>query len=191
MFKLTGENMSNQYFKFNGYKESKEGRNEVNIQTVIKYSQDYALEKFKSVHRGYKKDDNGNYVLDKNGNKIDLGWQTYCNYGTRFIGASVTSGLEAMGLKMDFSIFQGTAKNIYDALARTHKSLTLEEAQKAAKEGSFVVGGWSSHAFTLNEQGLINNIGSPRSNNSIWDPKYNLPKKTKFYILFSPLKNKQ
>jgi RHS repeat-associated protein len=187
VFQLTGNRWSDQYFKFTGYDESQGGKNEVNIQTVIDFTQDYTRENYKSVHRGYKKDDAGNFALDEKGNKIDLGWQTYCNFGTRCIGTSVASGLEAMGLKMDISVLQGSAKNIYDALCSNYISLTLEEAQKAAKEGGFVVGGWSSHAFTLNKQGIINNVGAPRANNNLWDPQYNLPKTTKFYQLYKPV----
>jgi hypothetical protein len=72
-----------------------------------------------------------------------------------------------------------------------HKPLTLAEVQKEAKAGGLVVGGWSSHAFTLNKNGLINNVnvGVPKSTNNIWDPQYALPKSNKFYLIYSPIKS--
>ena len=66
----------------------------------------------------------------------------------------------------------------------SYTSVNLTTAQDAAKKGGFVVGGWSGHAFTLNKNGIINNVGAPRPLNNLWDPKYSLPATTRFYILY-------
>ncbi|MFZ4413250.1 MAG: hypothetical protein ACOYOV_09235 [Bacteroidales bacterium] len=183
-FKLTSKSWINQYFKFNGYDKSQKGENKVNLQSVIDFTQDYTRETYLSTPI-YKKDDNGNISNDEKGNPIIKKWQTYCNFGTRCIGNSVASALKEMGVELDVSVFQGGAPDIYNSLAKSYTATkTTEDALNEAKSGSFVVGGWSGHAFTLNKDGNINNVGAPREKNNIWNPKYNLPSSTKFYILY-------
>jgi hypothetical protein len=65
---LTGKSQSDEYFKFTGYDESQKGRNEINVQSVIDFTQDY---------------DRKNYIsklIEKTNNKGELvkEWQTYC-----------------------------------------------------------------------------------------------------------------
>jgi len=169
-FQLTGDSWSNEYFKFTGYDKEQKGKDEVNIQSVQDYSQDYTRETFKST-----KNSSG-------------GWTTYCNYGTRFIATSIASGLKETGITLNLDAFQGGATAIYNSLKSSDfKSLTLQEAQKEAKSGSFIAGGWSGHAFTLNKEGKINNVGAPRATNNIWDPQYSLPTTTKFYLIYKPV----
>ncbi len=185
VFQLTGDSRSNQYFKFKNYDEILGGKDEVNIQGIIDFTQDYTRENYTSTPV-YKKDADGIIINAPDGNPEIDRWITYCNYGTRCIGKSVASGLEEMGINMDISVLQGRAVKISKALAEHFEPLTLEDAQESSKNGSFIVGGWSSHVFTLNKDGKINNVGAPRATNNIWDPKYSLPKTTKFYELYKP-----
>ena len=188
-FQLTGSDKSNQYFKFVGYDESQKGENEVNVQTVMNFTQDYTRENYTS-NPIYQKDDNGNTAKDNNGQPIVKRWETYCNYGTFCIAKSVNSALEQKGLKLDMSSFEANdralgADVMYKKLSgSSYSSVNLTTAQDAAKKGGFVVGGWSGHAFTLNKNGIINNVGAPRPLNNLWDPKYSLPATTRFYILY-------
>lgn len=180
VFKQTGNDRSDEYFKFTGYDATQGGKNEVNLNTVLEFTQDYTRTNYTSVKMT---------GVDKNGNPTTY-WQTYCNFGTRCIAKSFASGLAAMGIKLDVSTFSGSAKDIFGQLkGSSFKPLTLQEAQKAAKSGGFVAGGWSSHAFTLNKGGMINNVGAPRSTNNIWDPQYNLPETAKFYLIYTPVLN--
>jgi RHS repeat-associated protein len=189
VFKLTGDSRSEEYFKFNGYDEKQGGSNEVNVQSVIDYTQDYTRKNYTSDFLGYKKDEKGNVII-KDGKQVE-DWKTYCNQGTFCIAKSVNSALEQIGGGFEMSTFEGKwgalfAGDIYKNLTKNNSAVNLSEAQEAAKQGGFVVGGWSSHAFTLNKSGLINNIGAKRLTNNLWDPKVGgYPEKsTKFYILY-------
>jgi len=179
VFQLTGKNRSDEYFKFTNYDEKQGGKNEVNVQTVIDFTQDYTRERYTSklVEK-----------VNKEGQLVKE-WETNCNRGTYLIAKSVNSALEQIGAGFNMSTFEGSngalfASDIAKNLARSYSAVTLFEAQTAAKQGGFVVGGWSSHAFTLNKAGMINNVGAPRPNNNIWNPAYDLPKSTMFYILY-------
>jgi len=91
------------------------------------------------------------------------------------------------------SIFEGkwgslSPQSMATNLEKNYTAVDLAKAQEAAKQGGFVAGGWSSHAITLNKNGMINNVGAPRARNNIWNPQYALPKTTKFYILYSGAK---
>ena len=104
-FQLTGDSWSNQYFKFAGYDESQGGNNEVNLQSVIDFTQDYTRDNYTSSFKGYKKDDKGNIII-KDGKPIEI-WHTHCNQGTFCITKSVNSALEEMGSKLNMNIFEG------------------------------------------------------------------------------------
>ena len=189
VFQLTGKNRSQEYFKFKEYDQSQKGEDLVNVQSVIDFTQDYTRENYTSEFLGYKKDKEGN-IITKDGKNIE-DWRTYCNQGTFCIAKSVNSALEQIGSGFDMEIFEGQsgalfANDIYKNLAKNYSEVTLLKAQEAAKNGGFIVGGWSSHAFTLNKSGIINNIGSRGPTNNLWDPKnggYPVAT-TKFYILY-------
>jgi RHS repeat-associated protein len=172
VFQLTGKKRSEEYYEFTGYDEKQGGENEVNVESAIKGAQDYTRE---------------NYTSDINakGNCT----QTYCNYGTMNIAKTYKSAMEAAGQKVDISDIQGTSREIGGKLA-VSKVVTpaknLEEAQKEAKAGSLVIGYWPGHVFTLNKQGDVNNVGAPRAQNNVFNPKYTEGKKQKFYIIKVP-----
>jgi len=188
VFQLTGENRSQEYFKFTGYDVKQGGANEVNVQSVIDFTQDYTRETYTSKFQGYKTDEKGNVLNDNSGKPIEK-WETYCNFATHNIAKSVNSALEQLGSGFDMKIFEGTwgslsPKDMIKNLTDSYPAVDLSKAQEVAKQGGFVVGGWDSHIFTLNKRGMINNIGPTRPTNNIWDPQYSLPKTTKFYILY-------
>jgi RHS repeat-associated protein len=172
VFQLTGNSRSEEYFKFTGYDEKQGGENKVNVESAIKGSQDYTREK---------------YTSDINDKGICT--QTYCNYGTMNIAKTYESAMAATGQKADISDIKGSARDIGGKLAASKvvtPATDLAAAQKAAKAGSFVVGYWPGHVFTLNKQGLINNVGAPRPKNNVFDPKYTEGKGQKFYIIQVP-----
>jgi len=181
VFQQTGENRSKEFFEFKGYDKNQGGTNEVNLQSVIDFAQDYTRENYTSNFLGFKTNKQGNQIKN---------WETFCNQGTFCIAKSVNSALGQIGSGIDMKIFEGTsgalkasdiAKNLSTS---SYPSVDLSKAQKVAKQGGFVVGGWSGHALTLNKQGMINNVGAPREKNNIWDPQYGLPKTNKFYVLY-------
>ena len=187
VFKLTGTTRANEYFEFSGYDENQGGTNNVNVQSVIDFTQDYTRENYTSKFQGYKTDKDGNQIM-KDGKPVAK-WETYCNFGTYSISKSVNSALEQTGGGIDMNVFEGkagalSASDIAKNLSSSYSSVDLSKAQEAAKQGGFVVGGWSSHALTMNKQGMINNVGAPRETNNIWNPQYGLPKSNKFYILY-------
>ena len=51
VFKKTGENRSQEYFKFSGYDEKQGGANKVNVQSVIDFTQNYTK---KHIHLSSK-----------------------------------------------------------------------------------------------------------------------------------------
>jgi len=169
VFQLTGDSRSEEYFKFTGYDEKQGGKNEVNVESAIKGAQDYTRE---------------NYTSDINDKGVCT--QTYCNYGTMNIAKTYESAVEATGKTADISDVKGSARTIGDNLSKSQvvKTATdLSAAQKSAKEGSLVIGYWPGHIFTLNKQGMVNNVGAPRAKNNVFDPKYTEDKGQKFYII--------
>jgi len=169
VFQLTGDSRSEEYFKFTGYDEKQGGKNEVNVKSAIKGAQDYTRE---------------NYTSDINDKGVCT--QTYCNYGTMNIAKTYESAVEATGKTADISDVKGSSRTIGDNLSKSEvvKTATdLSAAQKSAKEGSLVIGYWTGHVFTLNKQGMVNNVGAPRAKNNVFDPKYTEGKGQKFYII--------
>jgi RHS repeat-associated protein len=193
VFKKTGENRSQEYFKFDRYDETQyyetqRGKNEVNVQSVIDFTQDYTREKYTSEFQGINTDRNGNVIYEKNGKPSEK-WKTYCNYATHCIAKSVSSALEQGGQGLNMSSFEGawgslSPNEMTTNLANFYAPVDLLKAQNAAKQGGFVFGGYEGHVFTLNKQGMINNIGHKGLKNNIWNPQYELPKTTTFYILY-------
>ena len=171
VFQLTGNSRSEEYFQFTGYDEKQGGENKVNTESATKGAQDYTRENYTSD-------------IDANGKCT----QTYCNYGTMNIAKTYESASDAAGKKVDVSDIKGSARDIGDKLT-TSKSVTLAKdlstAQKSAKDGSLVIGYYTGHVFTLNKQGLVNNVGAPRAKNNIFDPKSTEGKGQKFYIVKS------
>jgi RHS repeat-associated protein len=169
VFQLTGNSRSEEYFQFTGYDEKQGGENKVNTDSAIKGAQDYTRENYTSD-------------IDANGKCT----QTYCNYGTMNIAKTYESAVEATGKTADISDVRGSARTIGDNLSKSEvvKTATdLSAAQKSAKEGSLVIGYWPGHVFTLNKQGMVNNVGAPRAKNNVFDPKYTEDKGQKFYII--------
>jgi len=187
VFKKTGENRSEEYFKFDGYDETQKGSNKVNVQSVRDFTQDYTRENYTSKSQGNITDKYGNPIM-KDGKPVEK-WDTYCNLGTHCIAKSVNSALEQIGSGFNMSLFEGTwgallASDMAKNLSSSYTSVDLSKAQEAAKRGGFVVGGTSGHAYTLNKDGMINNIGAKATKNNIWNPQLYLDKGTNFYILF-------
>jgi RHS repeat-associated protein len=169
VFQLTGDSRSDEYFKFTGYDVKQGGKNEVNVESAIKGAQDYTRE---------------NYTSDINDKGVCT--QTYCNYGTMNIAKTYESAVEVTGKTADISDVKGSAITIGENLSTSEvvkHATDLSAAQKSAKEGSLVIGYWSGHVFTLNKQGMVNNVGAPRAKNNVFDPKHTESKGQKFYII--------
>ena len=187
VFKKTGKNRSEEYFKFDGYDETQKGSNKVDVQSVRDFTQDYTRENYTSKSLGNKTDKDGNPIM-KDGKPVEK-WETYCNFGTHCIAKSVNSALEQIGSGFNISLFEGTwgalsASDMAKNLSSSYTSVDLSKAQEAAKQGGFVIGGTSGHAYTLNKDGMINNIGAKATKNNIWNPQLYLDKGTNFYILY-------
>ena len=169
VLQLTGDNRAKEYFKFTGYDKKQGAEDKVNVESAEKGVQDYTRENYTSD-------------IDKEG-KVT---QTYCNYVTMNIAKTYGSAVEATGKTADISDITGTAGTIGDNLSKSETvkpAKDLAEAQKAAQGGSLVVGYWPGHVFTLNKQGLVNNVGAPRSKNNVFDPKFTEKTGQKFYII--------
>jgi hypothetical protein len=145
----------------------------VNLESAIKGSQDYTRENYTSD-------------IDASGKCT----QTYCNYGTMNIAKTYKSAVEATGQSVDVSDIQGDSRVIGGNLSKYTNSSSpitqakdLSTAKEAAKGGKLVIGYWTGHVFTLNKQGLVNNVGAPRAKNNIFDPQYTEGKGQKFYII--------
>jgi len=170
VFKLTGDTRSKEYFEFTGYDKKQGGENTVNVESAIKGAQNYTLENYTSV-------------INTETNKATT---TYCNYGTINIAKTYESAIEATGRTADIRDIKGSARTIGDNLSKSEvvkPTTNLAEAQKAAKEGSLVIGYWPGHVFTLNKQGSVNNVGAPRAKNNVFDPKHTEKMGQKFYII--------
>jgi hypothetical protein len=168
VFQLTGSTRAEEHFEFKGYENNPNKSNYINLESVIKAAQDYTLKNYLS-----KANAEGKYTT------------TYCNQGTMNIARSYESAVKASGQTTNISDIQGTSRTIGDNLSKSNlvESLaTIADAQKAAKEGSLVIGYWPGHIFTLNKDGMVNNVGAPRATNNIFDPKYGNSAQ-KFYML--------
>ena len=187
-FQLTGTGWHNEYFKFTNFDTKQSGKSEINLETVLGYSQDYVRETYVSKLIPIL-DKNGKQVLNDKGEPKNR-WQTYCNFGTMFIAktykSAVVDGMKSTVPNIDK--VQGSPNEILTGLSSVLPPSTKEEAVKAAKGGAFVVGGWPGHVFTLNKEGLVNNVGAPRERNNTIDFKYYYPKNTQLFILHQPKK---
>ena len=171
VFKLTGNDRSEEYFKFSHYDASQGGKDFIDFASVIQGAQFYTLKNYTSVFN-----DKGDCT------------QTFCNYGTMNIARTYESAVNAAGMTTNISDIQGSARTIGDNLSKSEvvKSLsTLADAQKSAKEGGLVIGYWPGHVFTLNKEGKVNNVGAPRATNNIFDPKYTEKNNQKFYLILT------
>jgi len=168
VFQLTGDSRAEEYFKFKEYEKNPNKSNTINIASVIKAAQDYTRENYTSEE----------IVAGK--------WKTYCNQGTMNIARSYESAVNAAGMMTDISDIRGKAEIIGANLAKSTvvESLTsVKAAQKAAKDGNLVFGYWDGHIFTLNKDGMANNVGPKRPTNNIFDPQYTEKYNQKFYML--------
>jgi len=169
VFQLTGKNKTDEYFKFAGYDEKQGGSNIINLASAIQGAQSYTLNNYTSL------------INDKG-----VCTETYCNYGTMNIAKTYQSAVNAAGMTTNISDINGSATTIGSNLSKSEvvKSLaTLSDAKKAAKEGGLVIGYWTGHVFTLNKEGMINNVGAPRATNNVFDPKHTEKNNQKFYML--------
>ena len=73
---------------------------------------------------------------------------------------------------------------MYNNFSKRNTTLNLAVALEVAKKGGVVFWGLFSHVFMLNKNEIINNVGAHRPQNNLWNPSYNLPSTTKFYILY-------
>jgi RHS repeat-associated protein len=136
------------HFKFVGY-ENQGGADEININTVIDYSQEYTRD---------------NFTNDANGT-------TYCNRATQFIAKSFASAAEAAGYSIDGLDFTtGRANDMRTNFPESLRLNTHGDAVDAAtktvngKNLNLVIGSISGHVLTFTRDGKYSNIGGRGGN---------------------------
>jgi hypothetical protein len=124
VFKLTGNNKTDEYFEFTREYSNQGGKNEVSVEGVVAGAQDYVTNNF-----------------DK------------CNHSVNFVGRTYESATKADGKTVDnIGIVTGnsTAATINSDLANKvtpEKSVT--SAQESAAKGNLVVGAKEGHVVTM------------------------------------------
>ena len=124
VFKLTGDNKTNEYFEFTGEYSNQGGKNEVSVEGAIAGAQDY-------VTNNYDK----------------------CNQSVNFVGRTFESATEAQGKTVDnIEIVNGNsfAKGITNDLAnKIAAEKSVASAQESAANGNLVVGANGRHVVTM------------------------------------------
>ena len=167
---LGGENSvknNKSFFRFSGYDKSQKGNNEINLQSVISYSQSYAMEKFTSD-----------------------GSTTYCNYGAKFIASSFRSAVCEIGFfDMDIKFLTNKASDIYTKIPSVLLLSGHDEAVKMATslnsfdQPNLVFACTKGHILTFTSDGYYCNIGGKSGNTIQKYPWLKNDKTTKYFYL--------
>jgi hypothetical protein len=124
VFKLTGNDKTDEYFKFTGEYSNQGGKNEVSVEGAVAGAQDYVI---------------NNY--DK------------CNQSVNFVGRTYESATEAQGKTVDnIEIVNGNslARGITNDLAsKVTAEKSVASAQESAGKGNLVVGANGGHVVTM------------------------------------------
>ena len=173
VFKLTVHGKSpNAYFEFQGYDESLGGKNIINFNSLINYSEEYARD---------------TYTND--------GSTTYCNFGANFVAKSFISGAFGAGYDVpDIDFLSNTTAQIYRnipseyLLSNDAEATAMATATTKGQHLNLLFACSSSHIIPFTIDGFYSNIGG-KSGNSIqkyhWmnDARYCSPEKVKYFTL--------
>ncbi|MBR1718174.1 MAG: RHS repeat-associated core domain-containing protein [Bacilli bacterium] len=156
------------FFEFSHYDQQQGGNNDININAVIDYAQEYSRE---------------NYSADGN--------TTYCNYATEFVTQSFVSAANAAGYEVYGNEFvKGTAIDIYNA--NIPKELLLNNNQQAIEKArqtnngqniNVVIGTTPGHVLTFTREGQYSNVGGSRGNTVQSYPWLNDVNNSKFFFI--------
>jgi hypothetical protein len=124
VFKLTGNDKTDEYFKFTGEYSNQDGKNEVSIEGAVTGAQDYVT------------------------NNYDI-----CNQSVNFVDRTYESATEAQGKTVDnIEIVNGNslARGITDDLAsKVTAEKSIASAQESAGKGNLVAGANGHHVVTM------------------------------------------
>ena len=151
VFRLTQDGKSGSaYFRLDRFEQSRGGRDNVNFNTLINYSQEYTR---------------NTYTNDKDGT-------TYCNYAARFIAKSFVNAAYDCDFDVpDISFLEKTASGIYSNIPREYlitggdaSATTKAKSTIKGQHLSLVFASTSSHILSFTIDGDYSNIGGSTGN---------------------------
>ena len=131
VFQLTGNNKTDEYFKFTGEYSNQGGKNEVSVEGAVAGAQDYVI---------------NNY--------------TKCNQAVNFVGKTYESAANAAGASIEgIGNFNGNkfANEITSGLEKSDaiKETSINNAKTSAASGNLVVGTAPGHVTTMTPQDFV------------------------------------
>ena len=151
VFRLTeGGKSGTAYFKLDRFENLQEGRDVINFNTLIDYSQEY-------TRNTYTNEDNGT---------------TYCNFAARFIAKSFVNAAKDCDFDVpDISFLNNKASEIYSNIPNEYlinggdvEATTKAKANIKGQHLSLVFASSPSHILSFTTEGNYSNIGGSTGN---------------------------